>query len=224
MLVEPLVGYGIWAAKYDTTPNPLLALERRVLPDLLGPVLGSCVIDVACGTGYWTVRFRESGAIAYGFDLCDAMIRQAQRKVAPRNAFFVADASTIPLRSETADLTICSFAASYFSDLKAAMSEMARVTRKQGRVVISDMHPAAAAAGWRRSFRAGGILYEMQPAQWNDDAFRAAGREAGLRPERQFDEAFAEPEKKLFTAAGRPYLFSQVSRIPAIRITTWIRL
>jgi SAM-dependent methyltransferase len=224
MLVEPLEGYRMWAPTYDAGPNPLLALERRVLTDLLGSLCGVRVLDVACGTGYWTQRLDEAGAITFGFDLCDEMLRYAQLKSAPRTRLFLADASTIPLRSETADLTLCSFAASYFVDLKRAMSEMARVTRTGGRVIISDMHPDAMAAGWSRSFKKGRTLYEIEHTQWNDDAFCAAGWEAGLQPEEHFDEAFGEPERALFATAGRGHLFVEASRIPAIRITTWIRL
>lgn len=224
MVVAPLEGYRMWAATYDARPNPLLALERRVLARLLRPARGSCVVDVACGTGYWTHRLAESGAIAYGIDICEDMIGHAQRKDAHRARFLVADASEIPLRSETADVTLCSFAASYFPDLMRPMSEMARVTRTGGRVIISDMHPAAAAAGWTRSFRAGEKVYEIGHKQWSDDCFRAVGREARLQPQEHFDEGFAEPERALFAAAGREHLFAEVSRIPAVRITTWIRL
>ena len=184
MLVEPLEGYRIWAPTYDAGPNPLLALERRVLTGLLGSLRGTRVLDVACGTGYWTQRLNEAGAITFGFDICDEMLRYAKPDDAPRTRLFLADAAAIPLKSETADLTLCSFAASYFADLKRAMSEMARVTRTGGRVIISDMHPAAMAAGWTRSFKIGRTLYEIEHTQWNDDAFRAAGWEAGLQPGR----------------------------------------
>ena len=224
MLVEPLEGYRMWAPTYDAGPNPLLALERRVMTGLLGPLRGIRVLDVACGTGYWMQRLAEAGAIMFGFDICDEMLSYAQQKSAPETRLFLADASAIPVRSETADLTLCSFAASYFADLKRAMSEMARATRAGGRVIISDMHPAAMAAGWSRSFRKGRIRYEIEHTQWNDSSFRAAGREAGLQPKEQFDERFAEPERALFTAAGREHLFADASRIPAMRIITWIRL
>jgi SAM-dependent methyltransferase len=224
MQVAALEGYRIWAASYDTIPNPLLALERRALANVLRPVYGSSVIDVACGTGYWTRRAEETGAIAFGFDLCREMIERAQQKSVSGGLFFVADASAIPVRSGTADLTLCSLAASYFPDLRRAMSEIARVTRTGGRVIVSDMHPSASAAGWNRSFRAGGTTYEIEHRQWSDDCFRAAGADAGLQEIEHFDEAFAEPERALFAAAGREHLFTEVRRIPAIRITTWIRL
>jgi ubiquinone/menaquinone biosynthesis C-methylase UbiE len=219
MLVAPRQGYEIWAASYDAAPNPLLALERRVLRHLLHDTPGKRVIDVACGTGYWTRTLGEAGAIISGFDNCPPMIEQAGG-----GPFFVADAAAAAVRSETADLTLCSMAASYFIDLTQAMSEMARITRSGGRVILSDMHPAAVAAGWKRSFRAGQQVYEIEHRKWSDEVLHSAARTAGLAPHAHFDEAFAEPERALFAAAGREHLFDNLRQIPAIRITTWIRL
>lgn len=219
ILVAPMRGYALWAATYDGAPNPLVALERRVLKDLLPDTRGKRVIDVACGTGYWTRTLHQAGAIIFGFDNCPAMIEHANG-----GSFFLADAAAAAVRSETADVTLCSMAASYFTDLTKAMSEMARITRPRGRIIVSDMHPEAMAAGWKRSFRAAQQVYEIEHRQWSEDAFRAAARAAGLAPHAHFDEAFAEPERALFAAAGREHLFENVRRIPAIRITIWKRL
>jgi malonyl-CoA O-methyltransferase len=225
MLVAPLEGYGIWAASYDAAPNPLVALERRVMSDVLRDVRGPrVVVDVACGTGYWTRRLEQAGAIVFGFDLSPEMVGQARSTCTSAGRYLLADVSAIAVRSEIADLTLCSLAASYFPDLKQAMSEMARVTRRRGRVIISDMHPAAIAAGWKRSFREGNNVYEIAHQQWSEECFLAAGRAAGLQPKEQFDEAFAEPERALFAAARREHMFDNAKRVPAIRITTWIRL
>jgi ubiquinone/menaquinone biosynthesis C-methylase UbiE len=219
MLVASLEAYGIWAATYDSAPNPLLALERRVMKGLLPDVRGKRVVDVACGTGYWTRTLRKAGALVFGFDNCPAMVERGGG-----GQIFVADALAAAVRSETADLTLCSMGASYFTDLKQAMSEMARITRPRGQVILSDMHPAAMAAGWKRSFGATQHSYHIEHWQWSEEAFHDAALAAGLAPHARFDEAFAEPERALFSAAGREHVFEDVKQVPAIRITTWIRL
>ena len=38
--------YRLWSASYDRDPNPILALERRVLRDRLGPLSGRCLLDI----------------------------------------------------------------------------------------------------------------------------------------------------------------------------------
>ena len=45
--------YRFWSVSYDDDPNPILALERRVIRERLGALSGKCVLDVATGTGYW---------------------------------------------------------------------------------------------------------------------------------------------------------------------------
>lgn len=224
MLVAPLEGYRMWARTYDSTPNPLLALERRLMKGLLKSVRGQIVIDVACGTGYWTRMLEQAGAIVFGFDQCPEMIDQAHRIDEDQGRYFLADVLAAAVRSKTADLTLCSLAASYFPDLTMAMSEMARITRPGGRVIVSDMHPAAMAAGWKRSYRAAQDVFEIEHRQWSQQAFIDAARTAGLEPLEHFDEAFAEPERALFAAAGREHMFENAKRVPAIRITTWIRV
>ena len=39
--VGALEGYRLWSSQYDETPNPLLALETRILSERIGEVDGS---------------------------------------------------------------------------------------------------------------------------------------------------------------------------------------
>ena len=51
VLVDVQEGYRLWSGTYDRDPNPVLALERRVIRERLGPLSGRCVLDIATGTG-----------------------------------------------------------------------------------------------------------------------------------------------------------------------------
>src|ERR1019366_5591536 len=53
MVLTASQGYEIWSAHYDRDPNPLLALESRLLAPRLGHLDGRTVLDVATGTGRW---------------------------------------------------------------------------------------------------------------------------------------------------------------------------
>src|SRR5437899_3527724 len=55
-------GYDRWAMIYDDEDNPLIMLEERHLPDLLGDVHGLDVVDLGCGTGRRSVRLVAAGA------------------------------------------------------------------------------------------------------------------------------------------------------------------
>ncbi|HKE27058.1 MAG TPA: class I SAM-dependent methyltransferase [Bryobacteraceae bacterium] len=219
MLVSALEGHRLWAENYDTTPNPLLALERRLLDDLLDTAAGTCVVDVACGTGRWTKWFSERGARAFGFDVCAEMLGRVPSGLRGRCAR--ARAENLPIASHIADLTVCSFAAGYFPALEQAIREMARITAIGGRVVIADLHPATGAAGWTRSFRAAGRVYEIEHFRYSVADFTSSAERAGLHLTSEIHGCFGEPERPIFEMAERPERFAHVTDVPAIWIGDW---
>lgn len=221
MRVSPLEGHRLWAPTYDQGLNPIVALEGRLLSDLLYPIEGKRIIDVACGTGRWMTHLRQHGASTFGVDASAEMLLQAQRKRLPCGRLVQADARCLPFRDGAADVTLCSFGAAYFSSLKAAVGEMARITVRGGRVALSDLHPSGIAAGWTRSFRINGSVYEMDHFNPSVDEFRAAGREANLDLQIQVDASFGDPERLIFRAAGKAHIFSNLERIPAVWIGIW---
>jgi ubiquinone/menaquinone biosynthesis C-methylase UbiE len=219
MRISSLEAHSIWAASYDTTPNPLLALERRVLQDLLRVATAMRVVDVACGTGRWAAWFQERGATVVGIDACMEMLARAPAPL--RGRFALARAEDLPLACDIADLTLCSFAAGYFFGLDRAIAEMARMTRSGGSVVIADLHPAAVATGWNRSFRAAGRIYELEHCGYLVADFIGAAEKAGLHLAAEIHAHFGEPERPFFEMAGRPERFAQVTDVPAIWVGSW---
>ena len=223
MLVSAAEGHRLWAPIYDFTPNPLLALESRMVRRLLCNVHPERVVDVACGTGRWMRHFHKTGAVVTGVDSCREMLMQAARHGALRNRLILGDAQNIPLADEVADLVICSFAASYAGDLGGLMRETARITVPGGYVVMSDMHPLAAAAGWRRSFKIGGSAYELEHIDHSPDEIRAAGEAQGLWFGREEKASFDEEERAIFERAGKQHLYARARTIPAVWVGIWTK-
>jgi len=220
MQVSAAEGHRLWAPVYDLGPNPLLALESRVVRDLL-PRTPRQVVDVACGTGRWASYFAQSGTSVYGIDACAEMLTQAAKHGFLKGRLVLASAEYLPFREGIADLVLCSFAASYFGDLQRALVEMARISAPGSCVLISDMHPAAVTAGWSRSFRVNTFLYEIETTQYSTAELYAAARSAGLRRTADFDASFGEPERSLFERAGKQHLWTRLSAIPAVWIGIW---
>jgi SAM-dependent methyltransferase len=220
MQVSALEGHRVWAPQYDSAPNPLLALEARILTGVLGPVRGKLAIDVACGTGRCTARLRELGAAALGIDFCTEMLAEAEQKPELRGRVAAADAEILPFPNSIADLVLCSFAASYFESLPSVIREMARITRRGGRVILTDLHPAAATEGWTRSFRASGLLYEMRHSNPSLEDLRKP-KVPGLHLVAQIETCFGEPERVIFRAAGKEASFAKLARIPALWTGVW---
>jgi ubiquinone/menaquinone biosynthesis C-methylase UbiE len=221
MRVSALEGHRLWAPTYDAALNPVVALESRIMADLLRPISTKCFVDVGCGTGRWMLYVRECGAHAFGADASLEMLEQASRKRLLEGKLALADAGKLPFRSGAADVTICAFSAAYFPSLKNAVAEMARITKYGGRIVLSDLHPAGIAAGWTRSFRLGASVYEMEHLNPSLDEFHAAGREAGLHLHMQVEATFGDPERLIFRTAGREHMFAALSSVPAVWIGIW---
>jgi ubiquinone/menaquinone biosynthesis C-methylase UbiE len=223
MQVSAIEGHRNWAASYDARPNPLLALETRALLQRLSPLRGSRFLDIACGTGRWMLLAKQRGSQVFGVDFCPEMLLKASRRPGLAGCLALADACHIPVADGAADLTLCSFALGYLASAHQAIAEMARVSRKGGRVVVTDLHPRALAAGWTRSFRSNGQLYEIDHHLHPIATWVTAAESAGLSLDWCLEANFAEPEREIFRQAGKDSLFPELSRIPALLAMSWTK-
>jgi len=223
LTVAPLEGHRIWSSTYDASPNALLALDMRMLAERLGPLKGLRVVDVGCGTGRWADYASAQGAMAIGVDACEEMLRVALRKPSIAHRLILAEASHLPIRDSTADLALCSFALSYLSHPALALSEMSRITRPGGRVVVSDLHRAALQAGWKRTFRFGNEVYELEHFSHSTRRLKSAARHLGLQLDWEISACFGQPELEIFRHAGKEELFEKASRVSALRALSWTR-
>jgi ubiquinone/menaquinone biosynthesis C-methylase UbiE len=219
--VTAIEGHSIWAANYDAELNPLIALETRILLEKLTALPCSRFLDIACGTGRWMHWATQRGHRVFGIDACPEMLFEAARKPNLAGRVALADACHVPLADGAADLTLYSFGLGYVSSPHAAIAEMARVTRKGARVIVTDMHPAALTAGWTRSFRAAGQVYEMDHHLHPIAAWESAAASAGLTLEWRLEACFGEPERDIFAQAGKDSSFAELSRIPAVLAMCW---
>ena len=216
--VSAAEGYALWADTWDTTPSPIAALEERMLRPWLEGLQPRRAIDVGCGTGRWSARLD-----ALGFDASAAMLAVAARKPSLAGRLAVADAAALPLASACAGLVLCALTLGHIPRPAAAMREFARILEPGGVLIVTDFHPEAAAAGWRRTFRRDGQLYELENHAYTVDALRATLAGA-LVCEEVRNARIGEPERHLFDLAGRPELFDAACALPAVLLSRWRRL
>jgi demethylmenaquinone methyltransferase/2-methoxy-6-polyprenyl-1,4-benzoquinol methylase len=137
------------ARRYDLT-NTLISFGRdrgwrRATRTALGLRPGERVLDVGAGTGISTEELGRSGAFAVGADLSLGMLRAGHR-VRPEVSLLAGDALRLPFADGTFDAVTISFALRNVSDTGAALTELARVTRPGGRLVVCEFsHPVNAA-------------------------------------------------------------------------------
>jgi ubiquinone/menaquinone biosynthesis C-methylase UbiE len=154
---------------------------------------GERVVDVACGTGVIARLAAEqvgpSGSVT-GVDVAPEMIDVA-RRVSPSASssieWHVSDAVTLPLPDNSHDVVLCQLGLMFMEDRTAAVSEMRRVLRTGGRVVVNTPGPIQPL--FKDMEQA--IIEHINPAlggfvsavfsMHDPDALAALLREAGLR-------------------------------------------
>jgi SAM-dependent methyltransferase len=217
--ISAAAAYPLWARNYDQDPNPLVALEHRILSERLNLIPGERMMDLATGTGRWLEYALAHDVRATGVDFCGEMLAVAATKSGVRGRLACADLCALPLASHSVDLAVCSFALGYVDRLELAFCEMARVAR---RIITSDLHPDAVRAGWVRSFRNGSGRYEIKHHNHLWERIEACARAAGLRASWKLDASFGDSERALFERAGKADAFIPAKRVPAILISAWV--
>jgi SAM-dependent methyltransferase len=218
-VLDHAAAYRLWSATYDTDPNPLLALEERVLLERLIVTRVTRVLDLATGTGRWLEYALGTGAAGFGVDLSSDMLAVAARK-GMAGRLIQASLSALPFPDDFADLAICSFAIGYLRSPELAFREIARTSH---RVIVSDLHPEAVRAGWVRSFRSGELKYEVAAHHHSRALLNNCAKAAGLRPAWQLEPRFGEPERAFFMQAGKGGAFEAAQQVPAVLISCWTR-
>jgi demethylmenaquinone methyltransferase/2-methoxy-6-polyprenyl-1,4-benzoquinol methylase len=109
----------------------------------VGP--GADALDVCCGTGDMALELRRSigpdGRVV-GCDFSEPMLELARRKSGEEGLpveFGWADALELPYGDRSFDAVTIGFGARNLSDLDRGLSEMARVLRPGGRLVILEI-------------------------------------------------------------------------------------
>jgi ubiquinone/menaquinone biosynthesis C-methylase UbiE len=191
------------------------------MESLLGFIMPSNVIDVGCGSGRWLVHFQKGGAHVFGIDLCEEMLVRAKKHRTLCGRLALGDAEYLPIRSDSADLVLCSMALGYFRNINEVLHEFARVAAPGGYIAISDLHPASIAAGWTRSFKARGALYEIDHIAHSVAEIDNAAHCAGLRNLFRQSAYFGQPELAIFQHKSKAKLFPEICETPALYLHTW---
>ena len=136
-----------WYAR--NTANDMAEFERlaervtQMIPS------GSRILEVAPGPGYLAIEIARRGSYAItGLDVSKTFVEIATanaRRASVEVDFRHGNASAMPFADDTFDLILCRAAFKNFSQPVAAMNEMHRVLKPQGRALIIDLRKDASA-------------------------------------------------------------------------------
>lgn len=201
----------------DSSYNALY--DRPAVLELLGGVDGLRVLDVGCGPGLYAAELVARGAVVVGLDQSPRMVELARARVPTGAEFRVHDLSE-PLdwlQGESFDLAVMALVIHHLDDRVNVLSEVHRLLRPGGALVVSTHHPTT---DWVRrggSYFDVEVIEETWKGNWDVRYWRmpltrscAEFAEAGFlierlvepRPSAELRERFPEDHEKLSQRPG----------------------
>lgn len=101
----------------------------------MGP--GKRVLEVGCGTGYFTENFIQSGAELYSIDISPDLLQKAIARCGTRAHFDVCDIEALPYKDGFFDAAV-GIRVLHHLDMDAAFREITRVLKPGGRIAFCE--------------------------------------------------------------------------------------
>lgn len=113
---------------------------------------GTSLLDVGCGTGWFTRRFARAGLAVTGLDLDREALAFARERSPGGIAFVQGDARRLPFADRSFDQTVALASLCFVDDWPGAIAEIARVSRRRFVLGLLNRHSLL----WREKGRGGG--------------------------------------------------------------------
>jgi SAM-dependent methyltransferase len=123
---------------YNQTRMPDPRITDRLTALLTQPV-GATILDIGAGTGNYSYELAAKGYQVIAVEPSETM--RAQAKQHERLVWTAGFAEELPLDDDSADGIVCTLATHHFRDLALSFQEMARVVKKDGKIVIFTADP-----------------------------------------------------------------------------------
>lgn len=121
--------YDAW---YDTPRGRWIGeLEWTAVRNALQLQASDTVLDVGCGTGWFTRRAETVSARVVGLDIDRASLDFARHKGAGQAEYLLGDATCLPFADAAFDKVMSIAALCFVSNWQAALSEIVRVSRQR---------------------------------------------------------------------------------------------
>ncbi len=164
-VVEMTEIFDDWPEKYDQwfeTPIGRLIkkYESELVLEMLRPGQGERILDAGCGTGVFTLDVLAAGARVVGLELSLPMLFRAGTKLRGHPFHMVrGDMRKLPFADNAFDKTVSVTAIEFIEDATTAISELLRVTKPGGCIVVATLNSLSPWAD-RRKAKRGHALFE----------------------------------------------------------------
>jgi hypothetical protein len=104
------------------------------------------------------------------------------------------------------------------------VGELARVMKPNSDVFVSDLHPDAYALGWRTSFRDAVSSVEIDARPYAAEQIMRAFYSEGFECLSHVALCLGEPERPIFSRAGKLDFFAQACRLTSVLVCRFKRV
>lgn len=133
------------AGQYDQLAEAQKHIAGRLLADASKKYpQARHVLDIGCGTGYWTRRLRDAyqAEQVFGLDLAPGMLAYAEQQGNNQAIdWLCADAEALPLENQSLDLVFSSLAIQWCNDYSQLFSGIYRCLKPGGQAFIATLLP-----------------------------------------------------------------------------------
>src|SRR3954453_18756098 len=134
----------LWSSgDYPSAMRIIASIGPRVV-EIAGVTGEDVVLDVACGSGNATLPAAETGAKTTGLDITPELIEAGKKNAANAGVeieWVEGDAQDLPFDEESFDVVLSVFGCMFAPDHRKAATELARVLKPDGRLVVAAWRP-----------------------------------------------------------------------------------
>lgn len=129
------------------TYDSVAGLQRKVgdvlLKKLTPNQTADVVLDLGCGTGYFTSQLQTAfpHAIVVGVDIAEGMLKFAREHHPSQSTWLCSDAETLPFADQSVDVIYSNFALQWCANLPKLFSELRRVLKPDGELIFTTLGP-----------------------------------------------------------------------------------
>lgn len=176
--------YGRLARIYDTAVK-IFPIWRNWITQAIPHILGPKVLEISFGTGYLLTQYApdyETYGIDFNWQLtCTA--KQNLKKTGTKASLQQADVAHLPYRSGIFNTVVNTMAFTGYPDGHLALSEISRVLRPGGRIVMVDInYPEDGnrlGTALTKAWKAGGDIIRPMPDMFEKFGFEYIDRQVG---------------------------------------------
>ena len=147
--------YDAWYERPDN--RPLVELEKKALLEMMRPSQGETLLDVGCGTGYFSFYFSQRNLQVVGLDRSEDMLAIARDKH-NRLPLVLGDGHRLPFPDETFDISTATTTLEFTTHPGVVLQELYRVCK---RIVVLGVLEKLSWLALKRKLRKGSSFSQV---------------------------------------------------------------